>query len=135
MIGKVRRRLHHAPRIARGADAPAFAGEGDEVVVTTIVTPGSGKALREDAALQIFAKGLADIGLGGVVIALPVELTGTGQLKPGLEVFGNGLVEQGALRVARVVEFGFGARLPSRVQMRVRWAGDGGQRAGLSLLN
>jgi hypothetical protein len=42
-----------------------------------------------------------------VVVALPVELAGTGQLKPDLEVFGNGLVEQRALRVARVVEFGF----------------------------
>jgi hypothetical protein len=52
--------------------------------------------VRKDAALQIFAKGLADVGLGGVVVALAVELTGTGQLKPGLKMVGYGLVEQSA---------------------------------------
>ena len=120
VVREVRRRLHHEPRVARGADAPALAGEGYEVVVSAIVAPGSGKAVREDAAFQIFAKGLADIGLWRVVVALPVELAGAGQLKPGLEVLGNGLVEQRALWMARVVEFGFGARWPARVRMRVR---------------
>ena len=110
MIHQVCRRLHHAPCVARGADATAFAGIGDEVVMTTIVTPGSGKAMGKDAAFQILAKRLADIGLGGVVVALAVELTGTGKRMPGLEVFGYGLVEQSALGVAWVVEFGFGAR-------------------------
>ena len=38
--------------------------------------------------------------------ALSVKLAGTGQLKPGLEVLGYGLVEQRALGAARVVEFG-----------------------------
>jgi hypothetical protein len=38
VIRQVRCRLHHAPRVARGADTPAFAGIGDEVVVSTIVT-------------------------------------------------------------------------------------------------
>ena len=79
VVGQVCCRLHHAPCIARGADAPAFAGEGDKVVVSTIVAPRPGKAVREDAAFQIFAKGLADIGLGGVVVALPVELACIGQ--------------------------------------------------------
>jgi len=37
---------------------------------------------------------------------------------PGLEVFGNGFVEQRALGVARVVELGLGARLPTRVRLR-----------------
>ncbi len=46
-----------------------------------------------------------------------------GERVPGLEVFGNRLLQQRALRVARVVEFGFGARWPTRVWMRVRWAG------------
>ena len=61
------------------------------------------------------AKGLADVGLGGVVVALAVELACAGQLKPGLEVLGYGLVQQSPLRVAWVVEFGFGARLSARV--------------------
>ena len=51
MITEVRRRLHHAPCVARGADPPAFAGIGDEVVVSTIVTPRSGKAVCKDAHL------------------------------------------------------------------------------------
>jgi hypothetical protein len=37
----------------------------------------------KNAALQIFAKGLADISLGNVAVAVAVELAGTGQLKPG----------------------------------------------------
>ena len=111
MVRQMRRRLHHAPRVARGAHAPAFAGIGDEVVVSTIITPRPGKAVIKPAAFQILAKGLADIGLGGVVVAL----AGTGQRMPGLEVFGYGLVEQSPRGVARVVELGFGARLPARV--------------------
>jgi hypothetical protein len=42
-----------------------------------------------------------------MVVALAVELACAGQLKPGREVFGNGLVQQRALWVARVVEFVF----------------------------
>ena len=70
MIAEVRRSLHHAPGIARGADTPAFAGIGHKVVVPAIVTPGSGKAVGKDAAFQIFAKGLADLGLGGAMVEL-----------------------------------------------------------------
>ena len=44
VIGQVRRRLHHAPGIARGADTPAFAGIGDEVVVATMIAARAGKA-------------------------------------------------------------------------------------------
>jgi hypothetical protein len=43
VVREVRRRFHHAPGVARGADTPAFAGEGDKIVVTTIVTPRPGK--------------------------------------------------------------------------------------------
>ena len=71
--------------------------------------------MGKDAAFQIFAKGLADIGLGCMVVALAIELTGTCQLKPGLEMFGYSLVQQRALRVARVVEFGLCTRLSARV--------------------
>jgi hypothetical protein len=54
--------------------------------------------MGKDAALQILAKRLTDIGLGGVVVALAVELACTGQLKPGLKMLGYGLVEQCGLR-------------------------------------
>ena len=40
------------------------------------------------------------------MVTLPVEQARAGQLKPGLEVFDNGLVEQHALGVAGIVEFG-----------------------------
>ena len=46
------------------------------------------------------------------MVALAVVLACTGQLKPGLEVFGNGLVEQSPFGVAGVVEFGFCTRCP-----------------------
>ncbi len=41
------------------------------------------------------------------MVPLAVELTGAGKCMPGLEVFGNRLVEKGVLRMARVVKFGF----------------------------
>ena len=139
MVRQVSRCRHHAPCVARGAHAgqrpgaPAFAGEGDEVVpacgTAAIVTPSSGKAVGKDAALQIFAKGLADIGLGRVVITLTVELPGAGEIKPGLGMLGYRLVQQRALGVARVVELGLEARRPTRMRMRLRWAGDGGHGA------
>ena len=111
--GAGRRDLPSAPpsppsdKYCKGARTPSLAGEGYEVIVTAVVTPGPGKAVRKDAALQIFAKGLADIGFWREVVALPVKLACTGEFMLGLKVFGNRLIEQRALRVARVVEFGF----------------------------
>ncbi len=79
-------------------------------------TPDSGKAVGKDAAFEVLAESLADIRLGGVVVALPVALPGTGQLMPSLEVFCYGLVEQSPLGVTRVVEFGLcHPLLPARV--------------------
>jgi hypothetical protein len=72
--------------------------------VATVITAGAGK----DATFEVFAKRLAHIGLGGVVIALSIELARTDQLKPALVVLGYGLVEQRALGMARVVELGLG---------------------------
>jgi hypothetical protein len=43
MIGRVRRRLNHAPGIAQGANSMALAGIGDKVVVPAFVTPCAGK--------------------------------------------------------------------------------------------
>jgi hypothetical protein len=71
VIGEMRRRLHHAPRVARGADTPAFAGEGHEVVVRAVSAAGTGKAVGKDAAFEVFAKRLAHIGLGSAAVALP----------------------------------------------------------------
>ena len=72
----------------------------------------------KDAACEVFAKRLLHIRGRGVVVALPVELTGAGELQPGLKVFGNCAVQQGALGVAGVVDFGGlgGCRCLSRLR-------------------
>jgi hypothetical protein len=44
--------------------------------------------MGKDAALQILAKRLTNIGLGAVVVPLPVELACAGKFMPGLEVLG-----------------------------------------------
>jgi hypothetical protein len=54
-------------------------------------------------------------GCGG---PLPVELPRAGKFMPSLEMVGNGLVQQPARRMARVVEFGFCTGLPARLRMR-----------------
>ena len=71
--------------------------------------------MGEDAAFQIFAKRMADIGLWCVVVALAVELAGTGKFMPSLEVLGDGLVQQGPLGVVPVVELWLCTRLPASV--------------------
>ena len=96
------------PGAGAWADAPALAGEGHKVVVPTVTAAGTRKAVRKDAAFEVFAQGLSDVGLWGVVVTLTIELAGAGQVKPGLEVLGYRLVEKGSLGVARVIEFGFG---------------------------
>ena len=53
------------------------AGEGDKEVVPAVVTASAGKAVGKDAAFEVFAKGLLDVGGWRVVVALAVELTGT----------------------------------------------------------
>jgi hypothetical protein len=68
--------------------------------------PGASKTVRKNAAFEVFAKGLAHIGLGSAVVALPIVLTRAGQLQPSLEMFGYCFVKQRALGVARDVEFG-----------------------------
>ena len=80
-----------------------------------VITPRPGEAVGKDAAFQIFAESLPDIGLGGVAVTLPVELTCAGKFMPSLEMVGNRLVEKGAFGVARVVELGLCTRLPARV--------------------
>jgi hypothetical protein len=111
VIRQVCRRLHHASHVARGAHTTALAGIGHKIVVPAVITPGAGKAVGKNAAFEVFAKRLAHIGLGSAVVALPIELTCTGHLQPGLKVVGYGFVKQRTLRVAPVVEFGLAVGL------------------------
>jgi len=103
MVAKMCRRLHHAPRVAGWTDSTAFAGAGHKVVVPAVA---AGKAVGEDAALQILLERFAHEGLGAVVVALAIELACAGEFIPGLVVLGYRLVAQCALGVARVVELG-----------------------------
>ncbi len=80
VVGEVCRCLGHAPRVAGGAHASALAGEGHQEVVPAVTTAGTGKAVGEDAAFQILLERFAYIGLGAVVVALPVKLACAGQV-------------------------------------------------------
>jgi len=42
--------------------------------VSAVVAAGAGKAVGEDAALQIFLERFAHVGLGAVVVALALKL-------------------------------------------------------------
>jgi hypothetical protein len=53
MLGEVGGGLRHPPGVARGADAAAFAGEGDEKVMAAFVTAGAGEPVGQDATLQV----------------------------------------------------------------------------------
>jgi len=61
LINQMSRCLHHPPGIARGTDSAAFTGEGDKEIVTAAGTSVSGKAMRQDATLEIFAEILLDV--------------------------------------------------------------------------
>ena len=52
MIGQMGGALHHAPGVAGGADAPPFAGEGDEKVMAAVVPAGAGEAIGQDPAFE-----------------------------------------------------------------------------------
>ena len=73
----------------------------------TVTATYARKAVSKDAAFQILGKRLAHKGLGGVVVALAVELTRAGQLQPGHVMLCHCLVQQRAFGVAWVVELGF----------------------------
>ena len=80
---------------------------------------GARKAVRKSAVFQIFAKRVAHKGARCVGIPLAVELACAGQRMPGLEVLGYGLVQQGSLCVAPVVEFGLTPILVWSVRLRL----------------
>ena len=56
--------------------------------MAAVATTHTGKAVGKDAAFQLLAKRLEHIGLWRVIVALPIELACTCQLKPGLKVLG-----------------------------------------------
>lgn len=53
----MRRRFDYALRIAGRANTTPLAGDDDQKIMTTSVTARPCKTVREDAALEVFAKG------------------------------------------------------------------------------
>jgi hypothetical protein len=54
--------LDHAPCVAGRAYATPFAGEGDQEVVSALVTVCFGKAVRKNSAFEIATKGTFHMG-------------------------------------------------------------------------
>ena len=110
VVGKMGGGRDHAPGGTGRADPPTLAGVGDEEVVTTVSAAGAGKAVGEDAALEIAAKFPLDRRRGaapGPVIR---------QCQPGGKMCLYRAVEQRALGLATAVDSTAG-----------RGAGGGGQ--------
>jgi len=80
MVAQVRCGLGHSARVARGADAAVFAGEGDQKVVAAVIAADARKAVGKDAAFEVLAERLLHVGGRGVVVALAVELAGAGEV-------------------------------------------------------
>jgi hypothetical protein len=104
VVRQVGRCLDHAPRVAGGADRAPLAGKGDQEIVAAVAATGARKAMRKDAALEVFVKRLHDMGWRRVMVALPVKLTRADQFQPRLEVSRDGSIQQRLLRVARAIQ-------------------------------
>ena len=81
VVHEVGRALGHSPGIARGADAAAFAGEGDQEIVAALLAPRSRKAVGQNATLQVPPQ--FPLGVRRDALVLPVV---PAQRKEGLEV-------------------------------------------------
>ena len=82
MIGELRRGLHHAPRVARGAYAAPLAGEGNQEVVSALPAPRPGKTAGEDAAVELAAELPLHVRQHGSGVVVTVTALG----EPGVEV-------------------------------------------------
>ena len=104
MVHQVHRLLRHALGVAGGAHAPAFAGEGNEVVMATVFTLGSGKAVRKRCLIQGTCERLGKHRPLGCSSRPAVNLACAGEIKQSLKVFGNRLIQQRALGLAAFVQ-------------------------------
>ena len=72
MVGKMCGRLHSTMRrVLHEGPTPRPLQEK----VPAVITARTGKAMRKDATLQIFTKGVAHVGRCRVLVTLAVELT------------------------------------------------------------
>lgn len=99
VIGEMRCRRHHAPRVARGAHAAPLTRERDQEVVATLPAPGAGKAVGKGSALQVTTELPLDIGRHRPGVVVTVAALG----KPGLEVLLDATIEHALWRATRLV--------------------------------
>jgi hypothetical protein len=87
MIDQVRGAVAHASRVARGANAPKFAGKSDQDFVAAFSAPGPREAVSQYAAFHVVTEFVLDVA-GQLSI---VFLLNEGQKR--FEVRGDDLVE------------------------------------------
>ncbi len=95
MINQVCGGLGHAPGVARRADAAPLAGESDQEIVAALRTTRTGKAVGQNAALQIPSQLTFHVAGYRVTIAV------ASQREVGLQVLLDEAVEDGLLEVSR----------------------------------
>ena len=99
VIGEMRRRRHHAPGVARRANAAPLAGERDQEVVPALAAAGAGEAVGEDAAVEIAAELPLHVRRHRPVVVMTVAALG----EPGLEVLLDAAIEHAPARSARPI--------------------------------
>ena len=99
MIGEMRCRRHHAPGVARRADAAPLAGKRDQEVVPALPAAGAGKTVGQEAALQVTAELALHILRHRFVVIMAFAALG----EPGLEVFLDAAIEHALARTARPI--------------------------------
>jgi hypothetical protein len=99
VIGEMRGRRHHAPRVARWAHASAFARERDQEVVPALSAASAGEAMGEDAAVEIAAELPLHMLRHRPLVIVAVAALG----EPGLEVFLDAAIEHALARTARPI--------------------------------
>jgi hypothetical protein len=113
VIRKMRRGFHHAPAVARWADASALARERDQEVVPALPAPRPGKAMGQDAALQIATELPVHMRRHRPVVIVALATVG----ERGLRVSLDAAIEHALARAARLVLPG-APSLVSRSSMR-----------------
>ena len=98
MSGQIGGGLHHAAGGAGWADTAALAGVGNEKIVAALGTTGAGKAVGEDAAVEI----APEFPLGYRRSASPEPVISKRQ--PGRQVRLHGAIEQCALGLAKAAD-------------------------------
>jgi hypothetical protein len=100
LITKPLTKFHHTLLMAGGAEVPAFAREGQEILVATIFAFNAGETIVEDAAITIAVNHLFYISTEESVLGCKALVIG---LLKFLKMILNALVILGILRFPRAI--------------------------------